>query len=354
MSGLGSRPVTGATGHVWLVLVLSVGVIAGCSSDEDASTASSIADTTSVSDTAQATTSAPTTIPPASSLPLAEASPPVGGVDAVRVRIPRSPDWLASDDNFVYVKLDGGAVVRVDPVTAEPLGQVELSGDLCQGLGAGYGSVWSCQGTDVVRIDPLTDTVTATISVNKASAQGHLATGFDGVWVLVGDGSELVVIDPAANEAGVPIPLGVRGTDVAVSSDYVWVMSAYDGAVVRVDPVAMKADGTMSIAEPNCILASDALWVGTASSVVRIDEESLAAAQEIGTAAGRNCGLAASGTNLFLRRPTPLLVHVDTDEGTEVQRLTEDVRSSGDVLIAFDALWTTAYDDAALFRIPLE
>jgi hypothetical protein len=334
-----------------LLLVAAVAALialaGGCLPNDDSSAGSSTGDAPSTGDRG-----APL-IPAAPLRALAEALPPIDGAAAVRVRIPRSPDWLAADDDFVYVKLDGGAVVRLDPVTAEPLGQVELSRELCQGIGVGYGSVWTCIGSDVVRIDPGTDTVTERIPVNKASAQSHLATGFEAVWVLVGDGSDLVAIDPSTNEASREIPLGVRGTDVAVGSEHVWVMSAYDGAVVRIDPHSMTVNGRIPIEGPNCILVSDGLWVGAVSKVLRIDEQSLMVTQEIGSPAGRNCGLTLLGSDLLIRKADPFLVHIDTDAESEVQRLNEDVRSSGDILVAFDAIWTTAYDDVALFRIPL-
>ena len=79
------------------------------------------------------------------------------------------------------------------------------------------------------------------IPAQKLAGQGHLATGFERVWVLQGDGSTLAGIDPETERVDAPFTLPVRGTDVAIGSDAVWVVSALDDAVVAIDPT----DGTV-------------------------------------------------------------------------------------------------------------
>lgn len=46
------------------------------------------------------------------------------------------------------------------------------------------------------------------------------------------------------------------------------------------------------------------------------------------------------------------LVRLDPDTAEPVAGVTADVESNGDVVVAFDSVWTTAFDDAALFRLP--
>lgn len=282
---------------------------------------------------------------PAPSEP-AEAAP-------VRLDLP-SPDWLAADDEFVYVKLDGGAVLRLDPETADTLGTTQIGGDLCQGLGVGFGAVWSCRGTDIVRIDPSTDEVVATIPVGKAAEQGNLVAGFGRLWVLVGDGSELVGIDPATNLAGAPIPLGVRGTDVAVDDEHVWVTSGPDDVVVRVDPASGAVEGQVDgLSDPRVIDATAALWVGAAGSTVRIDPDTLRVTATVPHGPGREGAIAADDNDLWVRSADRFLVRVDATDATIVDEIVEDLDSGGDVLVAFGAVWATAYDDATLIRLPL-
>ena len=89
---------------------------------------------------------------------------------------------LVSHGGFAWVKRDDGVVTRIDPATNTPKGEVRADTKsegcpercLCQGIGAGGGAVWSCSGSDVVRIDPKRLRVTASLSVGKVFDQGKL------------------------------------------------------------------------------------------------------------------------------------------------------------------------------------
>ncbi len=48
------------------------------------------------------------------------------------------------------------------------------------------------------------------------------------------------------------------------------------------------------------------------------------------------------------------LQHLDAATGAVIEQLSADLGTAGgDILVAFDALWVTFYDDATLLRIPL-
>jgi hypothetical protein len=145
----------------------------------------------------------------------------------------------------VWIKRDDGTVDRIAPDPGEIDLTVELGGDLCQGLGVGLGAVWACAGTDVVRLDPGTGEVLATLPVGKTHSQGQLVTAFDQLWILTGDGRTLVGVDPRSGEPVTTIPLGVRETDVAIGEAGPWVVSQIDRQVLRIDPastVALRID----------------------------------------------------------------------------------------------------------------
>lgn len=293
---------------------------------------------------------ADTTAVPATAVPSTTAAPE----GPRRLELPR-PDWLAASDEAVYVRLDGGSVRRLDPATGETVASVDVGGDLCQGLGVAFGSVWTCSGTDVVRLGPDLEGVEATLPVGKAAEQGSLVGGFGRLWVLTGDGSALVGIDPGTNQPGTPIALGVRGTDLAVDDEHVWVVSGPDDALVRIDPVALAVDGRADgLADARTVDATVDLWVGTAGGTVRIDRATLSVDRTIDASPGRTGSLAADGDDLWIRATDPLLTRVDRTDGAVLDRIDDEVTSGGDVLVAFDAVWATAYDDATLVRIPLD
>jgi hypothetical protein len=271
------------------------------------------------------------------------------------MKVPGGPDWMASDGRYVFVKLDAAAVLRLDPKTAAVLGRTEIGGPLCQGLGVGFGAVWSCAGSNVVRIDPGTDEVTATIDVDKVGQQGHLVTGFGHVWVLTGDGRTLTGIDPASNTVNATIPLDVRGTELAIDPASVWVLSSDDRAVLRVDAAARAVTGRVAFTEmPATIDAGGGVWVGFDSAIRHIDPQTLVLGPAIAGGPGAEGGIAATGRDVWVRMPGPYLRHVDATSG----RLVEDVTGTGDegsgsVIVTDEGVWTTANDADALHRFPL-
>ena len=99
-------------------------------------------------------------------------------VEDVRVELD-SPDWLVSGFGSVWVKQDDGAIVRLSPK-----GKVQATIDadiyqppVCQGLGVTADAVWACatEGT-IIRIDPETNEVAATVEVPKINEQGRLVS----------------------------------------------------------------------------------------------------------------------------------------------------------------------------------
>jgi hypothetical protein len=64
-------------------------------------------------------------------------------------------------------------------------------------------------------------------------------------------------------------------------------------------------------------------------------------------------GLAADDDHVWLRseKPYPFLRMIDADSMEVVARFTSRLDSGGDVLVAFDSVWTSTYDDAFVFRL---
>jgi hypothetical protein len=286
----------------------------------------------------------------------------LGEHDAARIEMP-FPDWLAADESFLYVKLDSGAVNRVDPVTgavvdtAEIAGEGGLSGSGCQGIGIGFDSIWTCHSSDVVRMGLNPFTEVSRIAAGKTASQGHLATGFDRVWVLQGDGSALAGVDPETEVVGEPFPLPVRGTDLAVGDDGIWIVSALDDAVLLVDPtdgtVRHRLDGLNGPAALSVV--DEDVWVGDASAVHRIDPATGLVTTTIEGGPGRSGAVAADESGVWIRHGADVR-HVDANSGANTSSFTLDLAgpSPGDMLVAFGSVWTSASEDNALFRVILD
>lgn len=295
----------------------------------------------------------------AESSPYLYESVEIGGREATSVRILGSPDWLAADDEHLYVSRDEGGFTALDPDSAEVVSSFEIDGQRCQGVGADAGTVWTCAGGDLLLVDATSGEVQATVPVTKASEQGHFVVGFGRAWVLVGDGTSLLGIDTGSNEPGEPIVLPIHGTDLAISSDRIWVVSGVDNAAVEIDPesgtVGRRIDGLTGARA--AVAVPGALWVGGSSASYRIDVASGAVTATVDGGIGYDGGISADDSSVWVRRGGLTLQRLDSATGDILEEISADISEvagrGGDILVAFDAIWVTFYDDATLIRIPL-
>lgn len=279
-----------------------------------------------------------------------------GEWEGTRYRLTGGPDWMVADDEHVYLRRDSGQIDVIQPSTGAIIRSVQIQSPLCQGIGVGGGRVWTCVNSDVISFDPVTGEVGDPIGIVKAHEQGHLPVAFGRLWVLIGDGSVLAAIDPASGEIAEEIELGARcTTDVGVDGTSVWVACKVDDTVLRVDPATSTVEDRVDVTEPNSLAFTDgAVWVGASGAVVRVDAATAEIIATIDGGTGRFGGIGASDEGaVWVRRAGAPLTRIDpaTNEVTDALEL--DVPSGGDVLVAHGAVWSTAFDDATLFRIDL-
>jgi len=166
------------------------------------------------------------------------------GLDAV---------WVADKaDNLVY---------RVDPVTDTVVATIPV-GEGPEAIAVGADAVWvanSVQGT-VSRIDTTTDRVIATVALRGTPSA--IASGMGAVWVVSEAASLLMRIDPATNTV-VETVLGTAPSSVVVSDAGVWVSEGVSGTVSRVDPQSLKRLRSLSVggAADGIAVAGPFVWV---------------------------------------------------------------------------------------------
>jgi branched-chain amino acid transport system substrate-binding protein len=112
-------------------------------------------------------------------------------------------------------------------------------------LAVGAGAVWAINPDRTVsRLDPDDGRRIATVPVTAGSA---IAAGDEGVWVLSGDETHVLRIDPRTNEIGQRIELTASElTGLAVGADAVWATDLEQGQLWRIepgpDPIARSID----------------------------------------------------------------------------------------------------------------
>ncbi len=359
-----------------LTLACSLGATA-CGDDDEGPPAASTPAATDATSPAETPASAATTAAPEASSEAAASEPSgteaAGGVTTVAstpaATIPLadvqdaelelgSPDYLAELDGVVWVKLDGGDVVAVDAATAKELRRLDVDTDqdkLCQGLGAGGGYLWSCSGTDVLRIDPETATIVDTIPAAKIPDQGSMPFVEERIWVLSGNGDQLVGIDAASGAPGDPVALPVTCTDLAPGAgSTVWVVCGLTNALLQVDVDAGEVLSRIDVEAPTVAWGTaDAVWAGTADGLVRFDLATMQPAAVFdGLRLDLGGDLVVDGDDVWVRSPAGFLHRIDAATNAVTERIEPpEAVSGGSVLPTDDAVWLTEYDDNVLLRL---
>src|SRR6266542_3244979 len=242
---------------------------------------------------ATATTSPPATSPPSSSLPTAvstSTSQQQRSAVVGTVRLKGFAQGLAFGDGSLWVAA-GDRLMRVDPSTDQVLASITIAaGDSGPaGVAYGAGAVWlpvAVPGS-VWRVDPATNKVVAKIPLGESLAGFIGVSAADNaVWVSSGEqqdgqrGGVLIRLDPRRNRVAARVPLPGVPSDVAAARDSVWVAMT-TGLVLVVEPGRGRTVGAVDTGGPlgftqTIALGSDAVWLADplAKVVLRVDPAS--------------------------------------------------------------------------------
>ena len=214
-------------------------------------------------------------------------------VVAATIRVGAFPRAVVVSEGAAWVSVQdqhGSSVVRIDPVTNEVVASVQTQ-TAPDHLAVGAGDVWgTIEGVDgaVLRIDPQTERIVATIPVGGGDFAQDVAADEQAVWVTVVQGedgsSSLVRIDPELNEIVATIPLPRFALDVAVGEGAVWVLDSKvvdgsivgQGHVIRVDPATneLAASTPTGAAGTRLAVGAGSVWVeGWLSSYMELETE---------------------------------------------------------------------------------
>ena len=326
-----------------------VGMLAaGCSGDDDTASVDTTAPAPTTATPAVATTIASTLAATSVAPPTTQPFPTEGLIAEFEVL--GSPDWLAADEHGIWVKLEPGRVALIDPNMHQIVDTVEVGGEPCNGIGAGDGSIWACSGGDVARIDASFPELLTVIQVGKTHTQGALSVADGQVWTLIGDGSTLHGYLTDTQDLWSRFALPVRGTDLGIGEAGLWVVSTVDDAVIHVDMASGRVLDRIDVESPVDVAVDSGVWVATQTESVRIDVASGTIDLRVPVGAGNDGSIATSPTEVWVRNVDPLMTRIDRVTGAIVDTYTGEVTAGGDSIYAFGSIWTSAYDDARIFR----
>lgn len=188
-----------------------------------------------------------------------------------------------------------GTVVGIDTRTARktasiPTGIANRDGEL--NVVAGAGSIWvaSDEAGKVSRIDPATNTVSATITVDPGT--WYLAFGHGALWAVSSNGQSVQRIDPRTNSVVKRTALGKQPGFLAAGEGAVWVQEQGDGTVARIDPATGEVSGRVKVAEAlkwgDIDTGGGKVWLRTTEdqTFVVIDPRSLTISARVGKPVG--------------------------------------------------------------------
>jgi len=159
------------------------------------------------------------------------------GRQLAAIDVPDSPRQIVLAAGSVWVISDeGNALVRIDPQTNEVTETIDVGIGPVE-LELGFGSLWvRNRDREVVRVDPETATVLATVEGFGLSPSQGLSIGGGYVWASITDRPGIGAIDPITNEIVRRIPLpGATFWDFSWLDDTLWVTTAFDRVLLEVD-----------------------------------------------------------------------------------------------------------------------
>ena len=145
-----------------------------------------------------------------------------------------------------------GAIKKINIRTAQivasiPTGIANVKGEM--NVVAGDGSVWVASDNKgvVSRIDPASDTVIATVTVDPGT--WYLAYGYDAVWAVSAEKQSVQKIDPKTNTVIGKAALGKEPGFLAAGEGGVWVQEQGDGTLARIDPESVSLAARIKVGD---------------------------------------------------------------------------------------------------------
>lgn len=195
--------------------------------------------------------------------------------------VPGAPDWIAVGDEVWISNKPKDVVIRIDPNTNNVAATIAVGKRPCSGLAIGFDSLWvplcgdqtTAQG--LARVDLKTGNVSATISITIGNTEGGIAIGASSVWLMTDKRGTLARIDPDTSTVVAEIVVPVGSYAVAFGEKAVWVTNTDSNTLTRVDPETNLVAETIPVGKKPRFLAvgEGSVWTLNQEdgSVTRVD-----------------------------------------------------------------------------------
>jgi virginiamycin B lyase len=285
-------------------------------------------------------------------------------------KIGEDADWVQITDDAVWVASSKPASVhRIDPKTNKEVAIVPVPGDPCAGLAFGFGSLWvplcakqeraeQSRGkqNSIVRVDPRTNRISATIPIGPAGEEGGIAASNDSIWIVTDSAGTLVRIDPVTNRARQKLSIAPGSYNPLFSESMIWITGGSADILTAVDASSGAVLATIRVGPKPRFLAAGGGSIWTLNqgdgTVTRVDAQSRKVTATVivgipGPGGDIAFGAGSIWTSVFG-------VPLTAIDGKTDKVLRQWVGPGGDALrFGHDSLWLTDYKRGTLSRIAL-
>ena len=274
-------------------------------------------------------------------------------------KIGRTADWVLVTEDAVWVAgTKPYSVQRINPKTNKIVANLHLSGEVCSGLEFGFESVWVplCgKHPALIRINALTNIITATLPIAPAGAEGGITVSSDSVWMVTDKNGTLSRIDPKVNRVRQTTSVPPGSFNPVFADGIIWVTGFQTSVVTAVD--ASSGSVLLSIPvgpKPRFLTAgAGSIWTVNQGdgTISRIDEKSRTVTATI------QAGIPGEGGDICFGKDSVWasvfnvpLTRIDVTTN-EISR--QWIGKGGDSLrFGHDSIWLTDYHRGLLWRIP--
>ena len=273
--------------------------------------------------------------------------------------------WLTAGADGVWSTNENG-VVRLDPSTGRVVATIKLPEGLpCLATETGFGALWTatCGPGGLARIDPGRGQATTHVRLPVAVAlgpEGSIGVGTDGIWLVVDgpdcSGCRLVRVDPETMRVTARVTVDEGSHAVRTGAGFVWVTNPDANTVQQVHPGRKRVVRTVDVgvAPFSLAVAHGAAWTlnQVDGTITRVDARTGKTKTIAADLAGAAFDIAAGGGWIWATAGTVLLSRIDPRTNQVVERYGPALGSST-VAVGYGAVWIGSGDIKTVWRLPI-
>ena len=266
------------------------------------------------------------------------------------------PDWMAIAPDSVWVTSSAANLVSQLNATDNHLGLAITVSKPCSGLAVGFGSLWipSCGQHTVVRADLTTGRIQAVIPAGPADSEGGITVGAGSVWLVTDPSGKLSRIDPVSNSVTATIETPPGSFCPLFAGGFVWITSTENNLLIKVDPATNRAVAQIPVGKKPRFLTygADSIWTLNQGdgAVTRVNVKTGQRLADISANIPGHGGEIAFGFgSVWATVAKKPITRIDGATAT----VTSQWRGTGgdSIRTGFNSVWLTDYDNGKIWRL---